>query len=171
MEAHLTPTKAILKSQYSAALAMLEQAIDRCPDTLWTSGDHPNPFWHVAYHAIFITHMYLQPDEAAFRPWENHREDYQFLGPLPWPPHRLPNIQEPYTKAQVLEYLQTCKAMVDAAVDNLNLDAPESGFWWYKMSKLEHQLVNLRHLQHHTAQLVDRLRQHAGVGVDWVGGV
>jgi hypothetical protein len=161
--------KPILKSQYHAGLAMLEQAIDRCPDSLWISRDHPNRFWHVAYHAIYVTHMYLQHDEAAFRPWEDHREDYQFLGPLPWPPHRLPNIGEPYTKAQILEYLHACKSMVDAAVDILNLDAPESGFWWYKMPKLEHQIVNLRHLEHHTAQLADRLRQHAGVGIDWIG--
>jgi hypothetical protein len=37
------------------------------------------------------------------------------------------------------------------------------------MSKLEHQLLNIRHLQHHTAQLADRLRQHAGAGIDWIG--
>jgi hypothetical protein len=38
------------------------------------------------------------------------------------------------------------------------------------MSKLEHQFVNLRHPQHHTGQLADRLRQHADLGVRWVGG-
>jgi hypothetical protein len=163
-------TKTVLKSQYQAALAMLEQTIEQCPEDLWTSGDHPNPFWHVAYHALFCTHMYLQPNEAAFHPWEHHREEYQFLGALPWPPQRKPNIGEPYTKAQVMEYLRMCAAMADAAVEKLDLEAPESGFGWYKMSKLEHQFVNLRHLQHHTGQLADRLRQHVGIGTDWVGG-
>ena len=43
--------------------------------------------------------------------------------------------------------------MVDAAVYRLDLTAPESGFYWYRMSKLEHHLVNLRHIQHHTGQL------------------
>jgi hypothetical protein len=38
------------------------------------------------------------------------------------------------------------------------------------MSKLEHQLVNLRHIQHHTGQLADRLRQAADRGLRWVGG-
>ena len=56
------------------------------------------------------------------------------------------------------------------ARDMLDLDAPECGFWWYKMSKLEHQFVNIRHTQHHAAQLMDRLRQVAGVGIDWIGG-
>ena len=32
------------------------------------------------------------------------------------------------------------------------------------MSKLEHQLVNLRHIQHHAAQLADRLRSAAMSG-------
>jgi hypothetical protein len=43
-----------------------------------------------------------------------------------------------------------------------------SGFSWYRMSKLEHQFVNLRHIQHHAAQLADRLRSAAGVGIKWV---
>jgi hypothetical protein len=165
----MTIPKTIFKSQYHAAFSMLEQAIELCPDDLWIGGD-TNKFWHVAYHALFVTHMYLQQNEAAFRPWESHREDYQFLGPSPRDPNRRPKIGDPYTKAQVMEYLGICKAMIDPAVDTLDLEAPESGFWWYKMSKLEHQLVNLRHLQHHTGQLADRIRRHCGVGVAWVGG-
>ncbi|MEZ4647921.1 MAG: hypothetical protein R3E97_03900 [Candidatus Eisenbacteria bacterium] len=47
--------------------------------------------------------------------------------------------------------------------------APESGFSWYKMSKLEHQFVNLRHIQHHMAVLAGRLREFADVGTRWVG--
>jgi hypothetical protein len=38
------------------------------------------------------------------------------------------------------------------------------------MPKLEHQFVNLRHIQHHTGQLADRLRQAANRGVQWLGG-
>jgi hypothetical protein len=162
--------RTILKSQYRAALAMLGQALERCPDDLWAHDSHPNPFWHVAYHALFYTHLYLQPGEADFRPWGKHRNEYQFLGPLPWPPHRLPNIGEPYSKAEIQEYLGICDGMIGAAVDRLDLQAPQCGFWWYSVSKLEHQLVSIRHLQHHTAQLADRLRARAGIGIDWVGG-
>ncbi len=32
------------------------------------------------------------------------------------------------------------------------------------------QVGNLRHRKHHTAQLADRLRPHAGARVDWIGG-
>ena len=59
--------------------------------------------------------------------------------------------------------------MVDDAVAALDLHAPESGFSWYKVSKLEHQIINVRHIQHHTAQLADRLRSAADIGISWVG--
>jgi hypothetical protein len=159
----------LLKSQYRAALAMLKQAIERCPDDLWIDRGRVNPFWQNAYHALFFTHLYLEPDEAAFRPWQHHREEYQFLGNLPWPPHHPPKIGEPYTREEVLEYWRICDGRVDGAVDALDLQAQDCGFWWYKMSKLEHQIVSIRHIQHHTAQLADRLRARAGLGIDWKG--
>ena len=55
--------------------------------------------------------------------------------------------------------------MIDDAVDALDLDSTESGFSWYHMSKLEHQFVNIRHIQHHAGQLIDRVRSAADVGI------
>jgi hypothetical protein len=37
------------------------------------------------------------------------------------------------------------------------------------MSKLEHQFVSIRHIQHHAAVLGSRLRREGGVEVAWVG--
>jgi hypothetical protein len=163
--------RAALKSQYHAALAMLGDAIEQCPDDLWSGGDHPIAFWHVAYHTLFFTHLYLQADEQAFRPWEHHRDEYQFLAALPWPPHRQPKIGDPYTKVQVMDYWRWCDGMVDAAVDQLDLDAPECGFWWYQLPKLDHQINNIRHIQHHAALLANRVRLAVGADVRWVGRV
>jgi len=162
--------QAALKTQYHAALAMLKKAIEQCPEELWTTGDEPIAFWRVAYHTLFFTHLYLQADEPSFRPWEHHRQETQFLGPLPWPPHDEPKIGEPYAKAQMLEYWQLCDAMVDGQVDRLDLDAPECGFFWYQLPKLDHQIVNIRHIQHHAALLSGRLRRADGTDVRWVGG-
>jgi antitoxin (DNA-binding transcriptional repressor) of toxin-antitoxin stability system len=36
------------------------------------------------------------------------------------------------------------------------------------MSKREHQFVNIRHIQHHAAQLIDRVRSSADVRIPWV---
>jgi hypothetical protein len=60
-----------LKGQYHAALAMLKQTIEKCPDDLWTSQGQSPAFWRVAYHTLFYTHLYLQPDEKAFRAWDH----------------------------------------------------------------------------------------------------
>jgi hypothetical protein len=161
--------RAALKGQYHASLAMLKQAIEQCPDDLWNGGPYPIAFWRVAYHTLFFTHLFLQPNEEAFRAWEHHRTEYQFLGVLPFPPHRPPKIGAPYSKAQILDYWQTCDQMVDVAVDQMDLDAQECGFPWYRLPKLDHQIVNIRHVQHHAALLAGRLRSAADIDIRWLG--
>ncbi|MQA89422.1 MAG: DUF664 domain-containing protein [Gemmatimonas sp.] len=163
--------RAVLKSQYHAGLAMLRQTIDQCPEELWSDDEPVNAFWQVAYHALYFTHLYLQPDEAFFRPWPGHQPDVQHedgIAGTPDPASDLPLIPRPYTKEQTLAYWQFCDDMVDDAVAALDLQRPTSGFSWYRVSKLEHQIINLRHLQHRLAQLADRLRSKEGVGTRWV---
>src|SRR5690349_3578757 len=104
--------RSALKSQYRAALAMLRQAVQRCPEAQWVQGDPP--FWRVAYHTAFFAHFYLGRDVAAFRPWEHHRAKSESLDSPPGP------SGEAYSRAQVLEYLSQCEAMVDPAVDALD---------------------------------------------------
>ena len=161
-----------LKSQYHATLAMLRQTVEQFPEELWASDEHANAPWQLAYHALFFTHLYLQPAVSDFRPWAGHQTGVQhedgIAGPAD-PDSDLPLIPEPYSKDQVLAYLGFCDELVDGAVDGLDLLSPESGFHWYPIPKLEHQLVNLRHLAHHAGQLADRLRNEADVGTRWVG--
>lgn len=165
--------RGVLKNQYHAALAMLRETIENCPEELWTSREHTNAFWQIAYHVLYFTHLYLQSDEAAFEPWGQHQANVQHEDGIPGPAEPesdLPLVPDPYTRAQVLEYWRFCDEMVDDAVDALDLQSQSSGFYWYRLSKLEHQLVNLRHLQHHAAQLADRLRAAENFGTRWVGG-
>ena len=153
--------RSALKSQYHASLSMLRTAIRRCPDNLWTSrGGHANQFWRIAYHTLYYTHLYLQPNNRVFGPWEHHQRGIQRMDtPL--------GSRRPYTKAEVLAYWSICRSMVDDAVDALDLNNPQSGFSWYKVPKMEHQIVNIRHIQYHQAQLADRLRVATGAGVGW----
>ena len=164
--------RAALASQYHAALAMLREAIDRCPDELWLDDGPKNAFWQIAYHTLFFTHLYLQPRVEAFRPWEGHQGGVQHedgIAGLADPESELPLIPRPYSKEQALAYWSFLDGIVEEAVEGYDLKSGESGFHWYPISKLEHQLVNLRHVQHHLAQLADRLRSSEGVGVRWVG--
>ena len=147
----------MIRSQYLASLEMLKLTIEKCPDVLWDDPADKNKFWHVAYHALFYTHLYLQPTEQDFRPWGKYRRA-----------HDLSQAADPYSKEEVLEYLAFCQQQVEEKVPQLNLDA-ESGFYWLAFDKAELQIYNIRHLQQHSGELMERLGSRAGIDVDWVG--
>jgi hypothetical protein len=155
--------------QFHAALEMVEKAIRGCPETVWldASGDSPNRFWHIAYHVLFYTHLYLQPGEADFIPFRIHRPDYNFLGVIPSRPGELPLIDQPFEPAELLDYAQFCHSEVDRQMPMVDFES-QSGFFWLPLKKPELQIYNLRHLAHHTGQLTDRLRTLADVSVSWV---
>lgn len=163
----------ILKSQLHASLAMLKDAIEKCPDEMWLDDRFTNQSWQIAYHVLYYTHLYLHVDEHSVQPWAGHQANVQYPSALPnarlRPDQSLPKFARHYSKAQVLELWAICDQLVDAAIDNFDLDSAECGFSWYQMGKLEHQFINIRHIQHHTAQLADRLRVAKNVGVPWVG--
>ena len=158
----------VISSQYLAALEMLRQAVCKCPPSLWDSPDDGSKFWHIAYHVLFYTHLYLQDSEQSFTPWIKHRDEYQFFDQTPWPPFEQPRIGEPVDKDTVLEYLVFCQEQVIALLPRLDLAGP-SGFDWLPFGKLELQIYSIRHIQQHTGELMDRLGTRANLELDWVG--
>jgi hypothetical protein len=152
----------ILISQYHAALEMLKQTIIQCPEWLWKSLDTQTPFWQIAYHALFYTHLYVQDSQQTFTAWSKHREEYQLSEQMPQP------SCEPPDKATVLEYLAFCEQQVVDNVVGTNLEA-DSGFDWLPFSKLELQLYTIRHIQQHVGELMERLGSRATIDIDWVG--
>ena len=155
-------THEVLVAQHRAALAMLRQAVERCPDSLWGEPGSHAPFWQVAYHALFYTHLYQQDSVRAFAPWPGHRKEFLMEDGAPPP-------AEPASRAAVLEYLAFCEDEVRRRVPQLALDAP-SGFDWVPLSKLELQIYIARHTLLNIGELMERLSR-ASVAVDWVGTV
>jgi hypothetical protein len=155
------PPKKVIESQYKASLAMLRHAVEKCPDSLWADASYANPFWHVVYHTLFFTHLYLSPAEADFVPWEKHRDE---IVSLEKPVAEL----TPYSKTDLLDYLAHVLEQVQTQVDVLDLEV-ESGFHWLPFGKLELQFYNIRHIMQHTGELCERLGAHGEVEVDWVG--
>ena len=153
-------TKALVQSQYRATLDMLEEAIRICPKDLWTDSGHTNAFWRVAYHALFFTHLYLSDTLTDFVPWSKGRPKVESLGDKS-------DVGEPYNKRELLEYVAFCRQLVEDKVPALDLEAT-SGFEWLPFTKLELQFYNIRHTQHHTGQLSERLRTRADIGLSWV---
>lgn len=160
--------KAVLKSQYHAALKTLRLAIEACPEKLWNDpADGVPTFWRVAFHTVFFAHYYAQQTKDGFVRWEGHRPEAEMFA-VPWENFRDPKPCAPYTREELLVYWTFVDSRIDGWVDKLDLETAQCGFPWYKMGTLEHQLVNIRHVQHHAAILTARLRTRAGIGVEWV---
>ena len=145
--------KQVIQSQYLAALAMLKQAVEKCPQTVWDDPNDKFKFWSKAYHTIFYVHLYLQNAEKDFVPWEKHHD---------------PDGDIPFTKEEVLEYLAFAKKQVMERIPVTDLEA-ESGFHWYPVNKLELQFINIRHIQQHTGELYETLGIRESAELPWFG--
>jgi len=159
-----------LTSQFRASLAMLRSTIESCPEDLWRRGKDRNPFWALAYHAVYFAHLYLSPSEQEFIPFERQvdgREGFARTDVDDW---STLTPADTYSKDDVLAYVDHVDAAVERLVASKPFDA-ESGFHWLRFSRGEAHLYNLRQAQHHAGQLAERLRQELDVGTRWVGTV
>lgn len=155
----------VITSQYNASLEMFENSLSSCPESLWQDASYENRFWHIAFHTMFWTHMYLNDTEHSFEKWEKHIEDYQWLN------FRSNNYAEEeviYSKEEVLNYLSFCRAQLSGHLPTLNFENA-GGFSWIRVNKLELHIYNIRHIQHHTSQLTDRLKEVEDTPIKWVG--
>lgn len=151
-----------LKGQYRAGLLMLRECVAKCPPDLWVDGSHPRHTWRIAYHTIFYTHYYLSESAGAFQKWQKCPKSHGDL----WGD---PAAIEPYSKEQILGYIDFVLANQDRFVDAMDLHASDCGFPYYPNTpKLDHQLINLRHLQGHVGQLSELLMAR-GIETDWLG--
>lgn len=143
----------VIQSQYLAALAMFEQAVVNCPESLWDVSADKFRFWSKSYHVLYFVHLYLQETEKDFVPWEKHHD---------------PDGDIPFTRDEILEYLSFVGKQVVDRVPFTDLEA-ESGFHWYPLNKLELQFINIRHIQQHTGELYEYLGIHENMELGWVG--
>lgn len=158
-----------LIDQFGAALAMLEQCVERCPPAAWEAPVGNYPFWHVAYHVLFYTDLYLSPNEESFEAPSFQRENYELFGGKPWPPYEAVVADIPFDKPVIRGYVEICRRKASqsiAAETPESLDGPP-GFSWYHIPRAEFYLNNLRHLQHHTAQLSLALRKSEEIEITW----
>ena len=57
-----------IRRQFHAAIDMLGNAMEACPDSVW-SGRGRGAFWYLAFHVLFFLDLYLSSeDESRFRP-------------------------------------------------------------------------------------------------------
>ena len=171
--------KTALKEQYHAGLKMLEECVEKCPDDLWSAAAPVEKdedricirsYWRIVFHAAFFTHLYLAQKITDFQPYPNGRPEHETMWHEPWPlePYEMPEDTRPYTKDEILSYLKWLHSIIDPTVDGLDLDSDETGIPWYKnMSKMSHEIMNVRHIQGHVGQLSELLMQR-GIDTSWV---
>ena len=142
----------IITSQYTAAFEMLKESIEKCPEAEWNNPLDANPTWKIAYHAIFIAHMYLHPDLKSFSPWQKHHD---------------PESGVPFSQQDVLEFLTLVQEQVSEKVENMDMEA-QSGFEWLPFGKLELHIYNIRHIQQHIGEIYERLGHRQNLELGWV---
>jgi uncharacterized damage-inducible protein DinB len=154
--------KGVVWRQFGAALEMLENAVRACPEGLWGGRGRRPEFWHVVFHTLFYLDLYLSGSAEGFAPPEPFTLDE--LDPAGRRPERV------YTKAELLGYLEHGRAKCRAAVGALTQEAARRrcSFAWVEMEFAELLLYNLRHMQHHVAQLNLLLRQETDDAPRWV---
>lgn len=154
--------KQALIHQHLAALAMLKQAVERCPEDLWHWGEHPRTFWRIAYHAAGYAHLYLYEDMQSWKPWDKARNACAILeGEV--------EAMEPYTRAEMLEFIELIESEVEPRIHALDLEQATCGFTWYpQVSRVELLILSLRHLHGHLGQLHEHLIAR-DLDVDWLG--
>lgn len=155
--------KEIIWQQLGAAIDMLENAMLACPEELWSDRSRQPEFWYLVYHTLFFLDLYLSGSVEGFVPPAPFTlDELDPAGVLP---------ERPYTKEELRGYLQhgrgKCRTVIEALTEEKARERG-GGFEWIDVSGAELLLYNLRHVQHHAAQLNLILRQVTGSAPGWV---
>jgi hypothetical protein len=163
--------KGVLRQQFGAAMDMMENAIRVCPEDVWCDRTKKPQwvandivgFWYLAYHTLFFLDFYLSDSMEDFGPPAPfNRDEFDPAGLLP---------ERPYSTEVLLGYLSHCRRKCFQLIDSLTDEKarqPSGLRPELKLSVAELLLYNMRHVQHHAAQLNLVLRQKTGSAPKWV---
>jgi hypothetical protein len=152
----------LIWNQFGATIDTLENTIIACPDELWGDRSRRPEYWYTAYHTLFWLDFYLSDSQEGFAPPAPFTLDE--MDPAGLLPERV------YAKEELLSYLEhgrrKCRARIGTLTEETANQRWKSG--WMDFSVLELHLYNLRHVQHHAAQLNLLLRQTTDSPTPWV---
>jgi DinB superfamily len=153
---------AMLWGQLGAAIDALQNAIDACPDDVWSKpAEKPawSPrgvvgFWYLAYHTLFFLDLQLSGGRTeGFSPPDPF--DMRELDPSGLLPERA------YAKTEIQSYLSHCREKCRATIGALTEEEARRPCRWgsLELTFAELVLYSMRHVQHHVGQLNLLLRQ------------
>lgn len=164
----IEPLKEIIWNQFGASIDMLINAVSNCPENYFKQ----NPrYYYIAYHSAIFLDYYLTIPPSGFLPSLSftHKE------PQDRPNEALDDLipDQLYSKEALLDYLnqsrEKCRKLVFGLTNEKLTERFKEGDEPQDMDYpiLEILLYNLRHTQHHVAQLNLLIRQDFDKHLEW----
>lgn len=148
--------------QFGASIDMLENAIRQCPEKVWGVRPDFYAFWYLAYHTLFWLDYYASDDPKSFAPPPPFTMGE--MDPAGVLPDRV------YTKDELLAYLAHGREKIRSRIARMTDETAHAllGGDTVVGTSAELLLYNMRHVQHHAAQLNLLTRQGADTAPGWV---
>lgn len=158
--------KESLSQQFGASIKMLENAISLWPEEYWETD---KKYFYMAYHTLIFLDYY---SEVPAKPFSSPLH-FTLTADGSIPEDAIDDLlpDRIYTKAELLAYLQDSREKVGKVITNLKDDLQER---WVEVDDdrvypvVELLMYNMRHVQHHAAQLNLILRQRINDAPKWV---
>ncbi|WP_194777914.1 DinB family protein [Pararhodonellum marinum] len=161
-------TKAIVWNQFGASIDMLINVVSNCPVNYL---EQNRRFYYIAFHSAIFLDYYLTIPPKDFKPIL----DFTHKDEKDKPKEAIDDLipKKIYNKQEIVEYLrqsrEKCKQLIySLTYENQNKrfkEGNEPNDMDYPV--LEILLYNMRHTQHHTAQLNMLLRQDIDKHLEW----
>jgi DinB superfamily len=155
----ISTIKESMWKQFGASIDMLENAIAMCPSEFWNT---EQKFWYSSYHCLFWLDYCLTIEPQQFNPPSGYSlSEFNSTFELP---------ARAYSKKELLTYVEHCRKKCHHLLFNLTEEMVVQRWVneYKNYSILEILLYNMRHVQHHVAQLNLILRQGIHQAPGWV---
>jgi DinB superfamily len=167
----LNELKESLWKQFGASIDTMEKAITLCPEDIFISNKR---IFYITYHTLVFLDYYL-----TIPPPQNFSSPlpFTFTNPAELPQNAIDDLvpDRLYSKQELLDYLSLSRNKCHQLIAGLTeekiqhdrfIEPFETGAMNYPI--LEILLYNMRHVQHHAAQLNLLLRQQINNAPKWV---
>ena len=161
--------KSLIRDQFDAALTMLEDAIADASDPTWDGPVGNLTYCQIAHHVLFFTDLYLGQSPIGFDSQEFHLQHADYF--RDYEEHQDRPQSYRYDRATTRKYLTHCREKLHQALQEESQDSLTAAckFPRREFTRAELYVYNLRHLQHHLAQLSLLARNRDQVSVRWRG--
>lgn len=169
-----------LWKNFGAAIDMLSNVISLCPEGLWKQD---RKFFYLSYHTVVFLDYYLTQPVRDFKP----ALPFTIIDADQLPKEAVDDVipDEFYSQRDIILYLERIREKCRQLI--LQTPPEKFGQPWIKETEvdlhglcpsivIDYSLIdilfyNLRHVQHHVAQLNLLLRQKAGRATEWISQV